>query len=93
MESRVMATRIRVGSSAARELAASRPTEKSGRNTMRLMTYVKALRRSDKSGTASMRAAAEGATDSELVALKRRSADQQMQAGRTAAYVALYGGW
>jgi hypothetical protein len=93
MDGKVMATRIRVGSSAAREQAASRPNEKSGRSTMRLANFVKAVRRSDKAGTVSVRSAAVGASDSELVALKYRSVDQQLLASKTAAYVAMYGGW
>ena len=93
MGSKVMVTRIRVGSSAVRAQAANRPAEKSGISLMRLVDFVKLLGRSDKSGTAWVRAAAEGASDSELVALKRHSVDQQLLASRTAAYVAMYGGW
>ena len=60
---------------------------------MRLVTFVKGIGRSNTTGTALMRAAAEGATDAELVALRSRSVERELQATRTAAYVAMYGGW
>src|SRR5215216_6593587 len=92
MESKYMEPRIRVGSSARRVHATGRQNERFGLASIRLFSFVKALRRSELSPTTTMRAAAVGATDSELVALRSRSIERNLQTSKAAAYVALLGG-
>jgi hypothetical protein len=93
VDSRIGDTRVAIGSSSASAHAASRQNEKSGLGLKRLVTFVKGIGQSNTTGTALMRTAAEGATDAELVALRSRSVERELQATRTAAYVAMYGGW
>jgi hypothetical protein len=92
MASEYVEQRIRVGSSAVMAQAAYRPIEKREISATRLVNFVMTLRRSSKARIAWM-SVADGASDAELKALHQRSTDQQLQASRTAAYVALYGGW
>jgi hypothetical protein len=93
VDSKISDARVAIGSSSVSAHAASRQNEKSGLGLKRLVTIVKGIGRSNSTGTASMRTAAEGATDAELVALRSRSVERELQATRTATYVAMYGGF
>jgi hypothetical protein len=92
MEAKYMEPRIRVGSSARRVQATGRQNERIGLGVIKLVAFAKALRRSELTPTVTMRAAAEGATDAELVALRSRSIERDLHSSKTAAYAALYGG-